>query len=126
MATLDRVIKLDFDRRRVSWRTVAKRVLFADHLMRLKPDYVIIHRTRHGYHMRLILKRRLRPEFIVALQAAFGSDPRREILNLERIMNGKYANVLHNNTEKTLIFSGSWLNFLKWCGYWREENDRHF
>jgi hypothetical protein len=117
MAPLERVIKLDFDRAKVNWRLVAKRILFADHLLRLRPEYVVIHRTNHGYHMRLIIRKRLKPEHVIALQACFGSDPKREILNLERLMHGKFANVLHNNTERKLIFDGTWENFMKWCGY---------
>jgi len=117
----DRVIKLDLDRKPVSWRRLARRLKLAEHLFGLKIEKIVIHETNHGYHVRILTRKKLEPVVIVALQACLGSDYKRELLNLRRIVIfGVYANVLHNSTEKRLVFVGPFENFLKWSGY-----DRH-
>jgi hypothetical protein len=116
LEALARVVKLDFDRRKVSWGRLARRLIFLERLMHIDPLEVVIHRTKHGYHVRIALGRKFPPIAIVALQACLGSDYRREILNLERIVvGGKFANILFNNSEKRLVFWGDWDTFLRWA-----------
>ena len=111
-----RVVKLDFDRRRVSWKRLARRLIFLERLMHIDPLEIVIHRTKHGYHVRILLGREFSPLAIVALQACLGSDYRREILNLERIVvGGRYANILFHNSERRLVFTGDWDKFLRWA-----------
>jgi hypothetical protein len=54
----------------------------------VKPKWINYSRTRRGWHVEIGLNKRIGPLEIVALQAVLGSDPRRECLNLMRVMNG--------------------------------------
>lgn len=46
-----------------------------------------IDRTRHGYHVVILVPRRVAAVSVVALQAILGSDPKRESFNLVRARN---------------------------------------
>jgi hypothetical protein len=101
----------------VGWGRLARRMRFADFLMNLDVLRVVIHKSNHGYHVRVFVGRRLEPVAVVALQACLGSDYRRELNNLERIVVGKkFANILHNDTEREVVFEGDWDAFLRWAG----------
>jgi hypothetical protein len=57
-------------------------------LVGLRPssDVICYERTRRGWHVIIELPEKLKPAETVALQLALGSDPRREALNLMRVL----------------------------------------
>lgn len=52
----------------------------------IRPTTIRCDRTRHGWHLVIRFTRRLLPAELVAFQACVGSDPRREALNLMRVI----------------------------------------
>jgi hypothetical protein len=76
----------------------------------LRVNFIRYDRTRRGWHIVIRLERRKRknggftPLEKVALQAVFGSDARREALNLMRVINGngkdKRWNILYSRKLK--------------------------
>jgi hypothetical protein len=66
----------------------------------VKPTWFSYVRTKHGWHVEIGLNRRLSAVQTVAYQAVLGSDPRRECLNLMRVMHGggndKRWNILYS------------------------------
>jgi len=86
-------IKLDFDnlteKRLLSLVQSRWRFLFRHDwpgVGRLRVQYVDAQRTRHGYHVRIGVKRNIGNRDLNFLQLALGSDFRRECLNLRRIV----------------------------------------
>jgi hypothetical protein len=88
---------LDFDRncsRRSLLRQVYSRWLFLltfdwPLFGRLKVRDIDVRRTRHGYHVRIRVKNRISSRELNFLQLAFGSDFRRECMNLRRLISIK-------------------------------------
>lgn len=60
---------------------------------------VAFDRTRRGWHVRVIVDGEVDPAAMVAAQAIFGSDPRREMFNLMR---------LHGLGEQPAYWQGRW------------------
>jgi hypothetical protein len=52
----------------------------------VQPVWIESTRTRRGWHLRVYLDDRLTPAELVAFQAVCGSDRRREMLNLMRVL----------------------------------------
>lgn len=52
----------------------------------VSPLWVAYRRTRRGWHLIIYLRDRLQPAELIALQSCFGSDGRREALNLMRVL----------------------------------------
>lgn len=71
----------------------------------LVPKWVEYYRTRRGWHVTIQWSRKLEPLAIVALQAVLGSDPRRESLNLMRVLNK--ADIKHGGKQNkwNLLYS---------------------
>jgi hypothetical protein len=53
----------------------------------VRPLWIESRRTARGWHLRIRFHNRFEPAELVAFQAACGSDPRRESLNLMRVLN---------------------------------------
>ena len=53
---------------------------------RLRVKGVDVRKTRHGYHIRILVKNRIPSRELNFLQLALGSDYRRECMNLRRII----------------------------------------
>lgn len=94
------VLKLDIDRRKIiNW----SRMKIARNITGLKVDFdrSTIHRTGKGWHIRLVVDGKFTDSEICFLQMAFGSDYKREILNMCRVSNGeKNWNVLFERKYK--------------------------
>ena len=58
-------------------------------ILGIRHRFILLERTRKGWHGTIRLSRKLSPAEMVALQFAFGSDPRRETLNLRRAICAK-------------------------------------
>jgi hypothetical protein len=75
-------------------------------LVGVRPACVEYFRTRKGWHLWIRLQRPLEPAERVALQAVLGSDPRRETLNLMRVLAIRRNNIRgHWRTRWNLLFS---------------------
>lgn len=74
---------LDFDRRRVPR---LRPIWSVCRIVGLRPIWIESRRTRRGWHVVIQLNDRLQPAELVALQAVLRSDPRRETLNLCRVL----------------------------------------
>lgn len=77
------VLRLDFDRPRLP-RDLYARTVNALRWLRLRPVLVVCSPSRRGWHVKVVVSRRLGALSVVALQAILGSDPRREVFNLVR------------------------------------------
>lgn len=111
----DNVIKLDFDYRK-NFITLVKRLKFLEFMDLIKVERVVVHKTVRGYHVRVVIDRMYPPAVIVAFQSLLGSDYKREILNLERIIKaGKFFNVLHTTRERRKLFEGGFRAFKAWA-----------
>lgn len=55
-------------------------------MLHINPTWIRHDRTKRGWHVSVRLSKSLSPAEIVALQAVLGSDPRRESLNLMRVI----------------------------------------
>ncbi|MGO9646150.1 MAG: hypothetical protein ACLPY5_15570 [Candidatus Bathyarchaeia archaeon] len=53
---------------------------------RLRVKSIDVRKTRHGYHIRIYVKNKIPSRELNFLQLAFGSDYRRECMNLRRII----------------------------------------
>lgn len=60
------------------------RITWTFGLLRLAVEGVSIDRTRRGYHVVILVARRVSAHRVVAIQAILGSDPQREAFNLVR------------------------------------------
>jgi len=78
-----RKIMLDIDRPEPISTWEINRVF---HILGICPESIRYDRTRHGWHVVIMLPVALEKTAIVALQAILGSDPRRETLNLFRAL----------------------------------------
>jgi hypothetical protein len=85
-------IKLDLDHvsRKGLLRLVRKRWRFLlaftwPKFGKLRVKSVDVRRTRHGYHVRLFVKNKVRDQALNFLQLALGSDYRREAFNFRRL-----------------------------------------
>lgn len=74
-------VYLDIDSGRPDLMTLWKRL----RVCKLRPEWMRIDRTLHGYHVVIRLQSKLSPWKILALQAILGSDPRREAMNWARL-----------------------------------------
>jgi hypothetical protein len=74
---------LDYDRRRVPR---VGPIYAVCRIAGLRPVWIETRRTRRGWHVRVYFRDALTPAELVAFQAACGSDPRREALNLMRVL----------------------------------------
>jgi hypothetical protein len=54
---------------------------------------VDVRRTRHGYHVRILVQNRIRKRELNFIQLALGSDYRRECMNLRRIISWKQMKI---------------------------------
>lgn len=78
------VIKLDLDTPRLT----AEPFLALDRIcqsLRLTREKCLVVRSTHGWHVTLWVTEWLDPREIVAIQLCAGSDPKRELFNLQRI-----------------------------------------
>ena len=76
---------LDFDHSRpVSLRKIWE---LAEQL-RIRPTWIEYDRTNRGYHVIIRWNRKFRPLETIAIQAILGSDRRRELFALARVMSG--------------------------------------
>ncbi len=76
----------DFD----YWKTPSvARLWYVLRILNLRPVWIRLDRTRRGWHAIIKITARLRPETIVAIQFALGSDRKRETYNLARVRAGK-------------------------------------
>jgi sporulation-control protein spo0M len=106
---LAELIKIDIDRpphtnrwwlrkrlRRIEW------VLYrAEELLQVRIEVIERKRSRKGLHVIAEVMGKMHPAEIVAIQAAAGSDPIRELLNLHRIRAGFPAwNVMFNEKDE--------------------------
>lgn len=73
----------DFD---FSFSPRLSRVWATLRIVGIKPKYVRLDRSRRGWHLVVALNFRLRPAELTCLQLLFGSDRRRETLNLMRVI----------------------------------------
>jgi hypothetical protein len=55
-------------------------------IMRVRSEWIRFDRTRRGWHVVVKLAHALAPAETVAVQAILGSDPKRESINLMRVM----------------------------------------
>jgi hypothetical protein len=55
----------------------------------LKMESMTVSKTRHGYHLRISIKKHLADKDLLLVQILLGSDINREIYNLCRILNGE-------------------------------------
>lgn len=78
-----RVVKCDWDGT-VPCDIIA-RVAFVARVLRVRVVALRVDRTRNGYHGVMHLSRRVSATTLVALQAIFGSDWKRETFNLARV-----------------------------------------
>ena len=78
-----RVLRLDFDKKRLTTADI-DRVVVALRFCRVRPVYFRLDRTRRGWHVVVVLVRRLPAMATVALQAIAGSDWKREAFNFGR------------------------------------------
>lgn len=60
-------------------------------VIHVRPVWICFRRTRRGWHAIVRLRDRLQSAEIIALQACCGSDPRRETLNLMRVLSIRRA-----------------------------------
>lgn len=87
---VNRVLRVDYDRATLP-RDTYRRVVGALRWLRVRAELVVLERTARGWHLKVLLARRMAPASIVALQAALGSDPKREIFNLRRVRGLRHA-----------------------------------
>lgn len=77
------MVYLDVDRRSAP----SARSLYACcRIVGVSPLWLCYRRSTHGWHIIMAIRDQLEPAEIVALQACCGSDPRREALNLMRVL----------------------------------------
>lgn len=62
------------------------RIFWVFHMLGYGVDSIRQDKTRRGWHVVIEVRRRLAPKTVVALQAILGSDPRRELFNLVRVL----------------------------------------
>jgi hypothetical protein len=74
---------LDFDRISVP---LLQPIFAVCHIVGVRPMWIESRRTARGWHIRIMFRDRFEPAELVAFQAACGSDPRREALNLMRVL----------------------------------------
>lgn len=77
------VLKLDYDGARLP--RVEMRVAALSVVLRVRVERIHYARTRRGWHVVVVLSRRIAAAHIVAAQAILGSDPMRELFNLARV-----------------------------------------
>ena len=103
---MSELLKIDWDR--VDMRKLPRRLRRLRWFLNTSEELLDIgwyppevQRSPHGIHIEVELRRgRLQPAELVALQAALGSDPVRELLNLHRIRKGWRAwNVMFTDKE---------------------------
>lgn len=58
-------------------------------MLGIRPVLVRYDRTAHGWHLIVEWSRTFRPAEIVAIQAILGSDSKRELFNMARVLSGK-------------------------------------
>lgn len=82
-ATDLRCAYLDFDRIGIP---LLRPIFSVCHIAGVRPLWIESRRTKRGWHLRIMFHDRFEPAELVAFQAACGSDPRREALNLMRVL----------------------------------------
>jgi hypothetical protein len=84
----------------------AYELMHGDYL--LDPNSITVCKTKHGYHVYLKSLVKLRPYEIIFLQAVFGSDFKREILNWHRCVRLKLSTDMWNVlfTQKAIVTGG--------------------
>lgn len=98
-------LKIDLDKKRVDWQRIGA----VRNICGLRFDYAKsqIHRTRKGFHLRLVVKNRLSQKDICFLQLACGSDENRESLNWMRVKRGEKSwNVLFSMKFRAKTLNG--------------------
>lgn len=102
-------LKLDFDSDRIPTDFMDRlRMLVRLHGFRVTA--VAYRRSRHGWHVRVLLNQRIDFSFVVAFQAILGSDWKREAYNSRRAANWrdvspfwrKRANVLYSRHYRSV------------------------
>jgi hypothetical protein len=82
--------------------------------VKIVPSWIRVDRTRRGYHVTVAVRQRIAPLGIVALQAAMGSDWRREAFNFSRARKWKQLdafwrgrwNVLYETHDRGVSMRG--------------------
>jgi len=77
-------IYLDYDR--IASPRLAP-LFAAHHILGFSPTVLMLRKTRHGWHVVASYRRQFSPIEAIAMQAALGSDRKRETLNLMRALN---------------------------------------
>lgn len=77
------LLYLDFDEKLP--KHLEDRILWLCRLCHWPVIAIRLDRTRHGWHVVIGVRRRLAPAIIVAVQAALGSDWKREVFNIVRV-----------------------------------------
>lgn len=76
------MVFIDIDRNNIQWINLMSRIRTFRGL--LNPEYFMLQRTNKGWHIVIVFNKRLSPPETIALQSIFGSDLRREALNMAR------------------------------------------
>lgn len=77
------VLKIDIDTRTLP-RDYMARIQWTARILGWPLAAVGLRQTVHGWHVRVVVRKRLAPVSIVAAQVLMGSDPKRETFNLKR------------------------------------------
>jgi hypothetical protein len=81
-------IKLDYDK--IEFSDVKMIFQHRGWLIKfLRMESIAISKTKHGYHIRIAIKKHLGDKEILLTQILLGSDINREIYNLCRVLNGE-------------------------------------
>lgn len=95
-------IKLDIDGS-IDW----ERIRIAKEMFGLRVVYsgCSIHKTRHGYHLRIYVENDIGDEELCMVQACMGDDYKRAILNWNRVHHGTGWNKKHWNVLFSMKFA---------------------
>jgi hypothetical protein len=101
-------LKLDYDG--AFPRDFDARLALVCRVHRLAPVVVRIDRTRHGYHVVIVVRQRIAFTRVVLLQAVLGSDWKRELFNSRRALAWRHvpafwrdrANVLYGRHHRSI------------------------
>ena len=80
---------IDIDARRIPESLRIDRLVLIARTLRIGFNQIGYIKTQNGWHVQIRLSRALKPAETVAFQAILGSDPKREMFNLARVLGGK-------------------------------------
>jgi len=83
---------IDVDSQSISERRLKIRQLIR--ILGIKAKFIRYDKTKHGWHIVISTPHKFTPLETIAIQAILGSDRVREAMNLRRLKNGCYRNLL--------------------------------